>query len=558
VTTLDYDHDDDLPSTGSARHDLKRHQHERHWRWRLVVWLLALAGTALLLLVFYALYLNHRLSQHFSTLLWQEPTRVYARPLRLSPGLAMDRQTLMIELEAAAYREGDGVRPGTWRRTGAHWLIANRGFDDVDGAVPASRVEVSFSANGQVATLRSPVTGEPLDVTRLDPARIATLYGQQQEERRLVRLAEVPVLLTDTLQAVEDRNFAHHPGIDIGGIVRALLVNLKSGQTRQGASTLTQQLARSGVLEIGAEQTVWRKFNEVLYALLIEARHDKASILEAYLNQVYLGQRGTRAIHGVAAGAEFWFSRPLEELESEHIALLVGMIRGPSYYDARRHPERARERRDRVLLIMRQSRLINEAEYARALAAPLDISTAAGSLAANRFPAYVDLVRRQLVGKNAAEALHGAGLQVMTALVPAAQNYAEAAVVRTLAALQTQERPLLQAGLILTDVHSGEVIAAVGNREPLEHGFNRAVDARRPVGSLLKPFVYVLALAQPQRWSLAATLDDAPISVILRNGQIVEAAPTDQVFTSPAHDYTRTLLAAIPLPDPQSDWLAQN
>jgi len=520
VTTLDYDNDDDLAPARTPRQQIKLPARRRRgWRWRLAVWLLALAGTALLALAAYALYLNQQLNQSFAALLWQEPTRVYARPLRLSPGLAMDAQTLRIELDAAAYREGDGVRPGTWQRAGSRWLIASRGFADVDGAVPPGRVEVILAANGQIAQLRSATTGEALDAVRLDPARIATLYGQRQEERRLVRLTDVPLLLTDTLQAVEDRNFAHHLGIDVAGIARALLVNLRSGQARQGASTLTQQLARSGLTGIGAEQTLWRKFNEMLYALLIEARHDKASILEAYLNQVYLGQRGAQAIHGVAAGAEFWFSRALEELDTEHVALLVGMIRGPSYYDPRRHPERARERRDAVLLIMRHSRVIDEAEYARALAAPLNVSTAPGHLAANRFPAYVDLVRQQLASDESADALHGGGLRVMSALVPSAQEYAEAAVAQTLNALQASGQVPLQAGLVLTDVHAGEIIAALGNRHRLEHGFNRARDARRPVGSLLKPFVYVLALAQPQRWSLATTLEDAPISITLNNGQ---------------------------------------
>jgi len=514
VTTLDYDNDDDLAPGRPRRRSNKR----RRWRLRVLLWGLSLAGVAVLALVPYLVYLNAQISARLDALLWQEPTRVYARPLALARGVAMNAQTLGMELEAAGYRAGDGIASGTWQRSGARWQIASRGFADVDGPHAPSRIVLTLGA-GTVTALHDAHSGQALDGARLDAARIATLYGPQQEERRRVRLAEVPVLLTDALQAVEDRNFARHPGIDVAGIARALWVNVSRGETRQGASTLTQQLARSGMLDIGAEQTLWRKFNEILYALLIEVHYDKAHILEAYLNQVYLGQRGAQAIHGVAAGAEFWFSRTLDELDAEHVALLVGLIRGPSYYDPRRHPERARERRDAVLLAMRHSGVIDEADYARALAAPLGISTAPGSLVANRFPAYVDLVRRQLASDDSSAALQGAGLHIMTALAPSAQRYAEAAIAHTVAELQSGTRPPLQAALVLTDVHTGGILAAVGSRERLQHGFNRAADMRRPVGSLLKPFVYALALAQPQRFSLASWLDDSPVSMILGNGQ---------------------------------------
>ncbi|NZA26752.1 penicillin-binding protein 1B [Luteimonas sp. SJ-92] len=504
---IDYDEDDDGDS--AARTD---------WRRRILTWGLAAAGLALGLLIPYTLYLNQQVSRHFGELRWQVPTRVYARPLQLAPGLAMDTQTLRAELDAAAYREGDGERAGTWDGGEGKWTIASRGFQDVDGAVAPARVVVTLSG-GRVERLRDAATEKALERVRLDPARIATLYGQQQEERRLVRVEEVPVLLTDALQAVEDRDFAHHRGIDLSGMLRAAWVNLRAGEARQGGSTLTQQLARSGLLGIGREQTYTRKFNEILYALLIEARYDKGSILEAYLNQVYLGQRGAQAIHGVAAGAEFWFGRRLADLETEHIALLVGIIRGPSFYDPRRHPERATQRRDFALAQMRDSGLLDEAEYRRALAAPLGVTSTPGSLAANRFPAYVDLVRRQLGRDYPADALQGAGLSVMTAMSPAAQGYAEGAVRRTIEALSKDKRPPLQAGLVLTDVHNGEVIAVVGSREPTEHGFNRAIEAQRPVGSLLKPFVYLLALAQPTRYSLATWVDDAPVTITLPNGK---------------------------------------
>ncbi len=489
------------------------------WRRRLLTWALAAVGLGLGFLIPYTLYLNHQVGQRFGQLQWQLPTRVYARPLQLAPGLAMDTQTLKTELDAAAYRDdGAGVRPGTYSRKGGRWLIASRGFHDVGGAVGPSRIEVVLSG-GRIASVRDAARKRAIKSARLDAARIATLYGQKQEERRLVQIEEVPELLVTGLQAVEDRDFAHHHGIDLSGMLRAAWVNVRSGETRQGASTLTQQLARSGLLGIGREQTFARKGKEILYAMLIEARYDKRTILEAYLNQVYLGQRGAQAIHGVAAASEFWFGRNLDDVSTEQVALLIGIIRGPSHYDPRRHPQRAKERRDFVLAEMHETQLINDGEYERARKAPLGITESPGSVAANRFPAYVDLVRRQLARDYPADALQGAGLSVMTGMSPAAQAYAEGAVTRTLKALDSKRRPPLQAGLVVTDVHDGAVVAVVGSRQFAEHGFNRAVQAQRPVGSLLKPFVYLLALAQPSRWSLASFVDDAPVTVTLDNGK---------------------------------------
>ena len=268
---------------------------------------------------------------------------------------------------------------------------------------------------------------------------------------------EVPELLVTGLQAVEDRDFNSHHGIDVTGMVRAAFKNVAAGRAKQGASTLTQQLARSGLLGIGREQTLTRKGKEILYALLIEARYDKRTILEAYLNQVYLGQRGAQAIHGVAAGAEFWFGRDLADLSTEQIALLIGIVRGPSLYDPRRNPERALERRNFVLGEMHETGLIDDAEYQRALKAPLGVTKDPGSVAANRFPAYVDLVRRQLARDYPADALAGAGLSVMSGMSPSAQAMAEGAVARTLKSLDNKRRPPLQAGLVVTDVHNGEV-----------------------------------------------------------------------------------------------------
>ena len=551
VARSDYDETDDYDDDDGAEAPA--------WSSRLLGWALVALALGLGFLIPYTLYLNHQVSVRFGALQWQVPTRVYARPLQLSPGVAMDARTLKTELDAASYRDdGAGKTPGTYAQEGGRFTISSRGYIDVDGRVAPRRVQVSLG-DGRVRGLRDLGRNASVRGTRLDPARIATLYGQKQEERRLVQLQDVPELLVTGLQAVEDRDFSSHIGIDFSGIARALWVAARSGgESRQGASTLTQQLARSGLLGIGKEQTATRKFNEILYALILDARYDKRTILEAYFNQVYWGQRGKQAIHGVSAASEFWFGRDLKDLNTEHVALLIALVKGPSYYDPRRHPERALERRNFVLQKLRETDLIDDAELKRASAAPLGVTGTPGLLAANRFPAYVDLVRRQLARDYPESALQGAGLSVMTGMSPSAQAYAEGAVTRAIQALENKRRPPLQAGLVLTDVHDGDVLAVVGSRNVSEPGFNRAVEAQRPVGSLLKPFVYLLALAQPEQYSLASWVEDSPVTVQLDRNRKWTPANSDnrshgsvRLVDALAHSYNQATVRVGMKVDPE-------
>lgn len=486
-------------------------------RWR--TWLFRGALLALGLAVgvgvplFYVL--DKRVRAEFEALVWQVPTRVYARPLALAPGTRLDVDTLLLELSAAGYREDAGDLPGTWAREGKRFDIGTRAFTDLDGPVPARRISVVVEG-GRVAAVTDRKSGKPVDDARLDPARIATIYGDVKEERRLVQLRDVPSLLVTGLQAVEDRNFKHHHGIDPWGILRAAWVNAREGEIEQGASTLTQQLVRNLFL---SREVAWtRKIKEASYSVIIEARYDKERILEAYFNEVYLGQHGSQSIHGIAAGAEFWFGRDLSTLRTQDMALLVGMIQGPSLYDPRRKPDAAKKRRDLVLAVWRDVGLVSAEEAQKAMAAPLGVSARPG-VASNRNPAFMDLVRRQLARDYPADALRGAGLVVVTTLSPSAQLRAEQAVSGTLDKVQKKDGPALQAGLVLTDTGSGEVLAMVGNRDTDQPGFNRALEAQRPVGSLLKPLVYLLALAQPDRWSLATPVDDTPVDLVLPNGK---------------------------------------
>ena len=471
-------------------------------------------GLAIGFLAPYLVYLDSQVRTRFDDLSWDLPSRVYARPLSVRVGMPMSADALELELEASRYvRATDAKLPGSYARNGERFLISRRAFVDVDGREPARRIAIVLSTNA-VTTLSDADSGNAFDQVRFDPARIATLYGAEQEERRVVKLEQLPALLVGGLQAVEDRDFKQHHGIAFGAILRAAFADVVAGHVVQGGSTLTQQLVKNLFLDRGQRFT--RKFNEALLALLIEARYDKHRILEAYVNEVFLGQQGGQAVHGFAAAAEFYFGREPRELGPAEIALLVGLVQGPSLYDPRRHPQLALTRRNLVLGQLFETGLIDDATLASARAAPLGVPDAPG-LPRNRMPAFLDLVRAQLQRDYPSRELQRAGLSVYTTLAPSTQALAEQALAKTLDALGKRQ-PELQGALAVTGARDGEVQALIGARDPTDSGFDRALDAQRPVGSLIKPFVYLVALAQPQKYSLASLLDDTPVDMIQPNG----------------------------------------
>ncbi len=464
----------------------------------------------------YIWYLDKQVRDQFAQLNWQVPSKVYAMPLALKPGLALDGSSLELELQAGGYKnDGQAKTPGTYSRNGGRFKITTREFFDVNGKVLSQRLNVLI-VSGRVNVVRDDKTRKTLNSAKIDPVRIATLYGNNTEERRLVKIDRVPKLLVDGLQAVEDRNFQNHIGIDPFGVARAIYVNIREVGFEQGASTLTQQLVRS--LFLSNTKTITRKVKEALYALIIEARFDKKTILEAYLNQVYLGQVGDQSIHGIAAGSDFWFGRDVADLQPQEIALLIGLVQGPYYWDPRKHPERGLKRRMTVLNEFLEAGLLTPEQTAVAKQAPLGI-VAKPILARNRAPAFLDIVRRQLAKDYDDDDLRGQGLTVLTTLSSSSQSYLEKAVSSTIQSVQRKQGPELQAGAMVTDAQTGKILAAVGNRDVAMPGFNRALDAKRPVGSLLKPFVFMLALARPNEWSLSSWISDEAITVNTEDGK---------------------------------------
>lgn len=514
-----------MPARRRAKRKAKTSRRTR----RSFPWVKLLVVCAVIVLSYIA-YLDIIVRDQFEGKRWALPARVYARPLELYAGRALAPAQLEQELERLSYHAvREPTQTGEYARRGTSYLINSRGFTFWDGQETPQQLRVEFAGN-YVDRLLDRAQGRELDLTRLDPLQIASIYPTLQEDRQLVQLTQVPPLLIQTLMAVEDRNYYDHFGISPRSLLRATVANVRAGGVVQGGSTLTQQLVKNFYLS--NERTLTRKFNEAFMALLLEAHYSKDEILEAYLNEVYLGQDGARAIHGLGLASHFYFERPLEQLAPEQLALLVGMIKGPSYYDPRKHPARALERRNLVLDLLVEQNFLTAEQGSKARSAPLVVSKRR-SASANAHPAFLELVRRQLYRDYREEDLTSEGLRIFTTLDPLAQTAAETAVSERLTQLErTRGLPAntLQGALIATAIDNAEVLALVGDRNPHGSGFNRVLDAARPIGSLVKPAVYLTALAQPNRYNLASWLEDTPLKLVPRPGDVWEPDNYDHKF----------------------------
>ncbi len=464
-----------------------------------------LAVTLLVVIGFGLVFLDARITATFSDKMWELPAKVYARPLELYVGAALSPYDLEYELSVGGYR---GVRavaaPGQFSRYGDRVDVYTRGFPFADGKESARRVRLDFR-HGRITDLSA--GGKRVDLMRLDPVQIGGIYPQHGEDRILVRLQEVPETLRDGLLAVEDKQFYSHWGFSIRGIVRAAFSNLRSGQVVAGGSTITQQLVKNYYLT--PERTVLRKITELIMAVLLELHFDKPMILESYLNEVYLGQEGPRAIHGFALASRHYFDTPLDQLGLHQQALLIGMIKGPSLYNPLRNPERARERRNTVLAVMAAEGVISQEHATVASAMPLGINRE--NHIQNSFPAFLDLVRRQLREDYRDEDLTTRGLSIFTSFDPRLQRLLERSNRTVMDRLDPEGG--LQSAAVVTRFDNGEVAALVGGRKARFSGFNRALDARRPAGSLLKPAIYLAALEDSGHYNLATVLSDTPLTV---------------------------------------------
>ncbi|MCK5396286.1 MAG: penicillin-binding protein 1B [Gammaproteobacteria bacterium] len=456
-----------------------------------------------LVFVVYMSYLDRRITERFEGRIWQLPAHVYARPLELFVGKPISVEQLKFELDYLNYQKVDQLpkqhaQYRQWRNT---FDIKTRKFVFWDGNEPVHTIRVVIE-DKKVSDLIDISKNENTGLVRFDAGYLTGIFPSHAQDRVLLKLDDVPDMFIKMLLLIEDRRFFSHWGVDPRSIARALAANLSSGRTVQGGSTLTQQLVKNLFLDQGKRLT--RKINEAFMSLLLEFHYDKRLILETYLNEIYLGQDGRRAIHGFGLASEFYFGKSLNELSIDEMAIMIGMVKGASYYNPLRNPEHALRRRNIVLSAMKLSELITEQQAELLSKKPIVTVKHARS---GLYPAFIDVVKLQLQQDYQPEDLRSEGLRVFTTLDPYVQFKTEQAVKNTLPRLSKSNE--LQAAAVVASPLNGDVLAVVGDRNPTYKGFNRAINASRQVGSLIKPVVYLTAFEQGLGYTLATMLDDS-------------------------------------------------
>lgn len=481
----------------------------------------ALGFLAFALLVFAS---DRQVRMRFATARWVAPAQVYAAPTELYRGAPLSAADVDAALSRLGYRavQGNPSGSGEYRRQGSQFVIYRRAFQYGDQRVAAEKIQIIV--NGSQVRDLADASGASVVLAQLEPEHIGSLFPAEGEDRELLRLDEWPDLLRKGLIVVEDQRFAKHFGLDPQGLARAAIKNIAAGHVVEGGSTLTQQLVKN--LFLSNERSFVRKGREAVMALLLEWHFDKGAILEAYGNEVYLGQDGNRAIHGFGLASRFWFGKPLVELNAAELALLVGMVKGPSAYNPQRHHESATKRRNLVLRLWFDAGLLDAQQLAATQASPLGIE--ANTQGRRTTTAFLDLVRRELRRDFPAEVLSHNGLRIDTHLSSRLQALAESVILQSISELEPRGGAGLQAALVASSPVDGKIQAVVGSSHPGARGFNRALDARRPIGSLIKPLVYYGALQMPQTYSLVTPLQDEPLSLSLPNGDVWEPKNFDE------------------------------
>ncbi len=478
-----------------------------------VLFLVAIVVGALMAAA-YVLKQDEKVTRQFEGKRWSLPARVFARPLELYEGKTLYARDLEKELHLLRYRQTkDLSATGQYSKKGNSFVIHTRGFQFAEDLEPERLIRITLGKNGRITSLKNESAKAPLTLMRLEPILIGNFYPSHNEDRVLVRLNEVPPLLTEGLIAVEDKNYYNHFGINPTSILRAVLANIKEGKKVQGGSTLTQQLVKNYFLT--NEQSYKRKANEATMSMLLELHYSKDELLEAYMNEIYLGQNGQRAIHGFGLASQFYFGIPLRELKVEHVALLIGIAKGASYYNPRRYPNRAKVRRNLVLDVMAREGVMSKEQALTAKEKPLGVSSSRPS-AKNPFPAYLELVKAQLRRDYQEEDLHNEGLLIFTAMDPIIQLQAEKVLRNRVRKLERGNRipkGKLNGAMVISNIQDGEVLAIVGGTDSRLEGYNRALHAKRQIGSVVKPAVYLAALERSRKFNLSTRISDAPVVV---------------------------------------------
>jgi len=345
-------------------------------------WMLRLGLILLVPTLAYTVYLDVTIRKKFEGQKWALPAHVYTRPLELYLGQKLDKSLVQAELDELGYVDRVNLdRVGSFRFSQNQLAIYQREFRFWDGLRPQQIIRLNL-VDGRIESIKVESSSGQIsdtEIVRLEPRLFGSVSPLSHEDRALVKLSDIPQPLIDGLLAVEDQQYYSHFGVNPSGIARAMIQNVRAGRVVQGGSTLTQQLVKN--YYFSNEVTFTRKFKELIMSVLLEFHYSKDEILQAYFNEVFMGQSGNRAIHGFGLASQYFYSRPLHELDLHELATLIGVNNGPSLYNPIRYPERALKKRDRVLLTMLEEGVIEKAEYERAILAKVSTSSTAASAA---------------------------------------------------------------------------------------------------------------------------------------------------------------------------------
>jgi penicillin-binding protein 1B len=458
----------------------------------------------------YFFYFSREIENRFASRKWSVPARVFSATTPLYPGQSLSISTLEQMLVRRSYRPSAGkeLHAGEFRRGGNNIAVFLREFRFPGKEIAAQQVEFRFNRDTLAAIIG--LSGA-LPYLELEPVDMARFFGGTRESRLLISLQQVPRYLVNAVIAIEDHRFLEHRGVDWWGILRALWTDLRAGRLAQGGSTITQQLVKNYFLT--SERTLRRKIVEASMALVLESSYSKDEILEMYLNEIYMGQHGSVAIHGMGEAARHYFGRNVEDVTLPEAAVLAGMIQKPNALSPYRHVQACRERRNVVLKRMFESGWLPAADYEEARSALVKVPPQA--LPLKVAPYFVDYVRQQLQELYSSEVLEREGLTIYTTLHAEIAGAAEQAVEEGLKQLERDHPGLtrdasdgpLQALMIVLQPKTGAVLALVGGRDYDSSSFNRALYALRQPGSAIKPFVYLAGLDQ---YATTSWLEDQP------------------------------------------------
>ncbi|MES1245365.1 MAG: PBP1A family penicillin-binding protein, partial [Acidobacteriota bacterium] len=478
-------------------------------RWAIVALVLLVVG-AFVIRPFW------QLTSQFDDITYRQPSRLYAKATKLTPGRSYPADLLVSDLRAEGYREDTDSNPlpaGRYRKVGRGLAVHLRTFLRPDGSSGGGLVEITYRGS-RISGLRQ--GGQKADSVILDPPLLASYYGPDQKERRPVTVDQVSEDLINAVIAAEDDNFYDHSGVSFSGIARAVWVNFRGGRLRQGGSTLTQQLVKN--IYLTHERTVGRKVQELILAVLLEVRYDKRQILEAYLNEIYLGGSGGVSLMGVGAASRAYFGKDASQLDLAEAATLAGMIHAPALTSPLDHPETAKERRDWVLGRMAKLELATPERVEKAVASP--VMVAPEPVVRRRAPYFADAVAQEAQRRFGVEDLADGGYVLFSSLDWRNQQAAYDAVDGGLKKIESgyqkgyKGKGPLQAALVSVDPETGGILAYIGGRSYGGSQFDRAGQALRQSGSAFKPIIYAAAF-EARKVTPSSFLEDEPLTVRL-------------------------------------------